>query len=271
MDPTSQYPVEWEFVTPALAREYLDHNFDNRNLRPLVVARYAHDLSRDQFAITHHAIAFNADGILEDGQHRLHAIVKANVGMWLLVVRNLPPGTQEFMDRGARRKASDFIEGPSKALQVSSMRALLAIRALGFSVTPGALNVMLDTITDADVTLAFKTEEALALDLQDLTGPARTASRNCVLSPTALVVACLLFPDVADASLAKLVTGAGMEPGDPLLALRNYKVDKHKRSTAKRGESIHAALRIFEHTSKGESLRKFALHGVTRPINIKEF
>lgn len=266
-----KYPTTWEFVTPETAKDYLRHNIDNRPVRLLVVGRYAHDLRCDQFPTTHHAIAFNSDGILEDGQHRLNAIIKADKGMWLLVVRNLPPGTQEFMDRGIKRSASDFVDGPHKAVRVGAMRVLLALRYLNYEFTPASLSTALNTVTDADVNSAFKVDSGLNEDLLDLAPGAALASRKCVLSPSGLLVAGIAFPDIAENAYECLSSGAGMDEGNPLLTVRNYKIRDNYKKTGERGVMTHAAVRIFETVSKGQTLRKFTLHGVTRPLTVRAF
>lgn len=61
-------------ITPALAREWLKGNAGNRALRPSHVETLRISFSRGEFVTTHQGIAFDADGEIIDGQHRLTAI-----------------------------------------------------------------------------------------------------------------------------------------------------------------------------------------------------
>lgn len=73
-------------VTPELAREYLKHNESNRSLRRTRILQYAHDMKEGKWNLTGQGITFGKDGNLLDGQHRLHAVVFANVPVDFLVV-----------------------------------------------------------------------------------------------------------------------------------------------------------------------------------------
>ena len=73
-------------ITPELAKEYLIHNESNRALRRSRVLQYAHDMKEGKWNLTGQGITFGRDGNLLDGQHRLHAVVFANVPVDFLVV-----------------------------------------------------------------------------------------------------------------------------------------------------------------------------------------
>lgn len=73
-------------ITPELAKEYLKHNDSNRSLRRTRVVQYAHDMKEGKWNLTGQGITFGKDGNLLDGQHRLHAVVFANVPVDFLVV-----------------------------------------------------------------------------------------------------------------------------------------------------------------------------------------
>ena len=66
-------------VTPALAAEWLKSNSRNRKLDMTAVERLATAIRGGGWVSTHQGIAFGDDGVLYDGQHRLHAIVAAGL------------------------------------------------------------------------------------------------------------------------------------------------------------------------------------------------
>jgi hypothetical protein len=66
------------WVTPEIAKKYLERNTENRTLRPHWVNTLALAIKNNEFITTHQSIAFSKSGRLLDGQHRLHAIIQAN-------------------------------------------------------------------------------------------------------------------------------------------------------------------------------------------------
>lgn len=93
-----------ETVTPELAQEYLQRNTDvNRTLNMSNVRKYVRDMKNGRFKTTHQGIAFDENGNLLDGQHRLTAVVHAGVPVDMMVTRNLPADTFSCIDRGYNR------------------------------------------------------------------------------------------------------------------------------------------------------------------------
>ncbi len=100
----------WELIGPAKAKEYLEKNFDrNRFVRAGWKSALADAMAKGEFLPTHQGIAFDDEGHLIDGQHRLEAIVESGASCWLLVARNLPLETVLAMDLHAKRKPNDQI------------------------------------------------------------------------------------------------------------------------------------------------------------------
>ena len=74
-------------VTPSLAREWLKKNTKNRPIRPSHVETLRQALTRGEQVTTHQGIAFDTEGELIDGQHRLTAVSLMPEGFsWSLLV-----------------------------------------------------------------------------------------------------------------------------------------------------------------------------------------
>ena len=99
-----------EYITPEMAREFLGYNTHNRNLRDNIVNAYARDMLAGDWLWNGESIKFAADGTLMDGQHRLAAIIKAEITVKVLVIRGLPARVQETIDGGAKRKFADVLK-----------------------------------------------------------------------------------------------------------------------------------------------------------------
>jgi hypothetical protein len=66
-------------VTPKKAAEYLARNTANRPLAKRTVREFAQAMRRGEWLVTHQGIAFDTTGALVDGQHRLAAIIEADI------------------------------------------------------------------------------------------------------------------------------------------------------------------------------------------------
>lgn len=104
-------------VTPAMAAEWLERNTRNRPISKHTVTAYARDMRAGNWLVTHQGIAFNRRDELVDGQHRLHAIIEANVTLWTLVTFGLPSGklkhgmtVMDTVDRGRPRSVADQLK-----------------------------------------------------------------------------------------------------------------------------------------------------------------
>lgn len=95
------------FVTPDMAEKWLEKNANNRKLKKHKVSKLRCDLRNNRFQTTHQGVAFNCNGDLKDGQHRLTAIAEEGIGAWLMVTTGLPNEAVAVIDRGSIRSVAD--------------------------------------------------------------------------------------------------------------------------------------------------------------------
>ena len=98
-----QMQTKVEKVTPKKAEEYLAHNFCNRPISPQTVDRYVALIQSGEFYLTHQGVAFDNEGRLRDGQHRLKAVTVANQPVHLMVTRGLTEKAALAIDDGRKR------------------------------------------------------------------------------------------------------------------------------------------------------------------------
>jgi len=110
-------------ITPAKAAALLESNTSNRPLSRATVRVFADAMRRGEWKTTHQGIAIDSGGVLVDGQHRLAAIVEADLPVKLTVFTDVSPDTFDVLDTGKRRNAADVlaIEGEKNTLQLASM------------------------------------------------------------------------------------------------------------------------------------------------------
>lgn len=97
--------IEW--VTPTIAKRWLDQNIGNRAIRRGLVQQYAKDMQHEKWERKPVAICFDDESHLGNGQHTLSAIVESGVSQELLIARNCPKRSIAMMDRGKTRTLSD--------------------------------------------------------------------------------------------------------------------------------------------------------------------
>jgi hypothetical protein len=146
-DPT----VAWETWTPAQAESALMKNEVNRHIRESKVEQYCRDMLSGKWTATGDPIKFDAEGKLVDGQHRLHAQIKADVKMRWLVVREVPPEAQVNMDMNIPRSIGDILHfGGEKTAQlltaVTRMVHLITTTKLSRGRYGVSVNEVLDTL-----------------------------------------------------------------------------------------------------------------------------
>jgi hypothetical protein len=110
-------------LTPKRAAELLEANTTNRPLSRPVVRGLAEAMKRGAWLVTHQGIAFDVHGVLVDGQHRLAAIIEADLPVELTVFTEVAEGTFDVLDTGKRRNAADVlaIEGEKNSMMLAAM------------------------------------------------------------------------------------------------------------------------------------------------------
>jgi hypothetical protein len=63
--------------------------------------------------VTHQDIAFDSNGVLVDGQHRLAAIIEADLPVEMTVFTDVEPDNFDVLDTGEKRNAADVLAEPS--------------------------------------------------------------------------------------------------------------------------------------------------------------
>lgn len=124
--------VRIEIITPEMAKEYLEHNNKNRPCSERQVNEYATRMKAGEWMLSPDAIAFDYNGNLINGQHRLKAVVKSGINCQFYVGRNCMPSVFVVTDEGRKRSAGDTlaINGATCPSRTSSIvKAVLALRS----------------------------------------------------------------------------------------------------------------------------------------------
>ena len=96
-------------MTPAWAKKLMEANSDNRHVRRSLVVLYRNAMKRGEWVLSNDAITVREDGVLSNGQHRLQAVIDSDITIPAILIENMPIGTQDAMDTGAKRKFGDVL------------------------------------------------------------------------------------------------------------------------------------------------------------------
>lgn len=97
-------------IGPREAEKLLQGNTHNRNLRERNVEAWAHNMRKGKWVQNGETLKFAYDGTVLDGQHRLKAIIKADLTLPFLVVYGLPLFAQDTVDGGPKRTFTDVLK-----------------------------------------------------------------------------------------------------------------------------------------------------------------
>ena len=111
-----------QLVTPAIAAEWIGSMRPNRALKLTTVLAYARQMKAGLWGETGEPIKFDNEGCLLDGQHRLQALISADVDLELCVVSGLDIISQNYMDSGIKRTIGDALslDGLSYGMQLAA-------------------------------------------------------------------------------------------------------------------------------------------------------
>ena len=110
-------------ITPERAEQWLAANTANRPVSKSTVRGFAEAMRRGDWLVTHQGIAFDSNGVLVDGQHRLAAIIDADLPVEMTVFSDVEPDSFDVVDTGKRRNAADVlaIEGERSTTLLAAM------------------------------------------------------------------------------------------------------------------------------------------------------
>lgn len=119
------------FVTPEMAGRLLTANGKNRNIRRPHVSKIQKEIIRGEWYPDASVIRVDIDGKLQDGQHRLSAVVASGVGVWMWVMTNTAADAMSKIDSGKSRNIADRLKlwgvDPKYLNQKVSFARMLAI------------------------------------------------------------------------------------------------------------------------------------------------
>lgn len=211
-----------ETVTPAIAEEWLGKNDSNRNLRLRIVASYARDMVAGNWRLSGEAIKFSRTGRLQDGQHRLHAVIQADATVQFLVVRGLAENIRDVLDSGTARTVGDALRMRGE----TAYSSLAAAARLAFLYTSGQpIDGGVVRATHVEVLTFIESNADLRPAVDLACGWRKHVDVPASVLSLAIWRLSQIDPDETYLFFSQLAEKTGFRSGDPALALNNRLTD----------------------------------------------
>lgn len=209
-----------EQIDADLAGHYLGHNLNNRNPKLQRINNYARDMADNKWRWTGEAIKFAPDGTLLDGQNRLMAVMKANVTVPFLVIRNVSEHSQEVMDTGAPRSFADALKlrGETGVTQLAAVTRLVSLWEQGIPAFRSGATKYGATIPQLFEVLDRHPE------LRESVKRGASISKHADISTTCATFCYYILSEIddedADFFFERLADGVNLDKDSPIRALR---------------------------------------------------
>ncbi len=213
----SEITYEVVRISPTVAERWLGRNSQNRNIRHGWVSDLARMMVDGEWLLNGEAIKFAHDGVLLDGQHRLHAIVQSGKTVPMLVVRGLPANAQDTMDTGRARNAAHMlqIKGYPNATNLAATARIVLIYRDGVRESINSCKVSnrrIEEFARGNTMLAYASSQSSWISRSFRVRPA--------LIGAAMYILMGIDADAAQEFFDRCADGVGLAAGSPILALR---------------------------------------------------
>jgi hypothetical protein len=230
-------------ITPEVATALLLRKNTNRSMRLSQLRRLKRAIEKSRWQINGETIIFDHQGRLVEGQHRLQAVIDLQQTIWTLVVHGIDFGRFKTMGQGAKRTAGDIlgIQGVKNATNIAAALRWVYRYETGQMLNPHP-DVTDDELTDtlpehADILQSIPfgkkcqgiAAPGLATALHYLFRKGPQPDKEVKARGRGRTVAKETW-DKGDPQRRKgradhffwsLATGENLEPGDPILVVRN--------------------------------------------------
>lgn len=241
-------------LSPSIATELLENNPTNRPVTRSRIETYAKDIVEGRWQLNGEPIIISREGLLNDGQHRCNAVIKAERSIPTLVVFGVDRESRKTTDIGAAKTAGSFagMDGIPNANTVAGIARLV----LCYRETGGVQNTRLVTNTQVSEFIADNTESIVEMG--------RTANhyqRDLVrlVSPTVFgfcyYICAEKSREAADEFYHAVATGEMLASNDPAFIVRSRFASLGKAARQAKAELMFHGWNAFRRGEKRTLLR----------------
>jgi len=251
-----------EKIDPKTARRYLATMVPNRKVKEDTVAQYANDMINAKWLVSPQGIAFDEEGRLFEGQHRMLAVIRADMPVELLVLRGFPvkqasQKTMDVVDSGVGRSLADRLKlmgcyHGNPNLATAAARQIAGV-VMGINCR-AARKLSLSAVVE--ILALWKREMHAVCSVLDR--PQFRPFRNGQTVAAFTLAACADIMAL-DRDMGRLTTGANLDSDSPLLELRNLYFGSEPVDAREKTMLVLSALFATWHGQPGKAFYKPAV------------
>lgn len=245
-------------ISPGLAKVMLDLNDGNRTLRPVKVRHFARDMKLGRWPVNGQSIIISDTGELNDGQHRLNAIIEANVSVPTFVAFGPARETRTTVDQGTAKTAGDYLQ--MNGQHYGNVLAAVARYVLAYEESDGQNLSAAKHFTNADLTNRALADKGIAHSVE-ATAPFVHAARPLKMAHSVMAFAHYAFDeDPAALDFIKAVaTGENIKNGQPAFVLRSKLLAQKVGDTYPRDHIVELLFRAWSFEQRGMRVKPSGL------------
>lgn len=260
---TDKTGVEEVEITPAIASIILEHfNDKNRILSTNIVEQLASDMKADRFrADNGETIILAKDGSLNDGQHRLSAIVKSGIAQIMTVAFGRSRESRLTVDTGLKRTTGHVLNlmGTSHGTTLAAAaRKLESYRNSG---------TILNVSRVSNARALEVAQDELLNETSAWAHSNTTYFKSLKLPPSEVATLMYLFSEKAPKEslqfFSSLKEGLGLTKNSPIATLRTKLLNTPKLN---RGERFELMVRAWNFWIRDEEIARYSIMGKTPDI-----
>lgn len=255
----SSLEITIETITPEKALEYLEKaataGIRNRSVSDARVAMLADAIRKGEWKVTHQGLAFDQDGRLVDGQHRLWGCYEAKKPIQIVVTRGVASADMTLIDRGRSRSLGDVltIDGEKKGAKKAAIARMLGAFLKG----KGDGDPKHQRLLDSEIR---KIVGQYHDDLEWFSGLAVNGAFASAPLAACFVYAHSIAPAAVEAVAEKFLLGTNLVRGDPMHTMRQHLLrnttDSYLRRFTMRMALMRAMFSAIARSLKGEELHR---------------
>lgn len=243
-------------LSPRLAGELLQRNTHNRPATAARVTQYATDMRNGAWVLNGEAIKIAQDGRVLDGQHRLMAVLEADVTIETLVITGLDLQAQETMDQGQPRSFGDTLKlrGEKNYTVLAAATAIVCVYERD-GVPHRESGAARPSIPQLSRTLERNPDLRESVELAlGLIRPWLPVSQIAALH----YLFAIADTDNARAFVTRLATGEQLSAADPIYVLRERLISEHANPETSLNTKVKLAflVRTWNAFMRGETIRR---------------
>jgi hypothetical protein len=271
--------AEIMLITPEMANKFLKRNVKNRNLNINHVKKLAQEMKSGRWVLNGVPIQFNDKGDLINGQHRLNAIIVANMVIELLVITGVSdPRAFDTIDQNSLVRGAHTIL-QLKGIPNATRMVSIAKKLMLWDQTEDKSNFPIlagKSQSTVEVANYFEENEGDITFIYDLMRDAKILT-VCKAYSAVFAALIICFRNNEKDTLTfieKFKTGAGLHENSPILLLREKLLHAPTKDSGRRWELEVMAMIIksFNDHAAGRSRRllRWNLENEKFPIPIKK-